>query len=163
MRKILPLPQSQLPTSNVGPKRVSRLKIKKIPFLIWKATHLSWTTENNKAKSAALKPENRHEEWVSALTQVGIWDSSLGCDRPQLWSSWDSMMLSEQGLWAPGLETGLKQTRVSFFAFWRGTRKKAKIFSIQILIFLDSSFGKTLEPVGPRFLVVFIWITENRF
>lgn len=32
---------------------------------MWMATHLSWTTENNKATSAALKPENKQEEWVS--------------------------------------------------------------------------------------------------
>lgn len=61
-------------------------------------------------------------------------------------------MLSEQGLWAPGLETGLKQTRVSFFAFWRGTRKKAKIFSIQIFNFLRFQLWEDIRACGAKVL-----------
>lgn len=45
----------------------------------------------------------------------------------------------------------IKADKGVVFTFRRRTRNKAKIFSIQFLIFLDFGLGKMSKPVGPRF------------
>lgn len=63
-----------------------------------------------------------------------------------------------------GLGDWIKADKGIVFAFWRGTRKQAKIFSIQILIFLDSGLWENIRVHGAKILlVVLIWVKENRF
>lgn len=131
---------------------------------MWMATHPSWTTENNKATSTALKPENKQEEWVSPLTQAGVWDS---------WA-WEVTVPSSGpagttwcwGSWAVGTGLGAwtQADEGIIFAFWRWTRKQAQIVSIWFLIFLDSGLWEDISDHGAKvLLVVLVWIKENRF
>lgn len=63
-----------------------------------------------------------------------------------------------------GLGGWIKADQGIVFAFWRGTRKQAKIFSIQFLIFLDSGLWENIRARGAKvLLVVLIWVKENRF